>query len=315
MSHKGRVKLTDRAMELAKKLLGANPTPARLEKLLEQMKETPMPLDEQDRDLGRTVHRSIQDPQKQREARERLEDRIAANRAMGLDPQAPPIEETAVETTPAGPRDFDSIDAATEAFKKAYTTPDPDIALAPAPVAPPAAPEPASEADAIEAAKSAGLRRVNEIAEALERKTLQRMPELRNAGRSLKSLDDAASVLIAELDLGDRDAIVQVCQEHGLANWVVLLGAVKRMADLQELNAGEFQDSWLNRQTTGGTPASSKQEMCVMCGGQIPPDPVRKNRIACCNKHGSGFAEHTAGCPLASLQMVKGKWVTVPVTA
>lgn len=333
MSKHGRVRLTERAMDLARELLGTNPTPARVEKFLEaaftRVKEVPMPLDDQDRDLGRTVHRAhahaellnrdspenleaalgnLDEAAQRRSAnaRDRLQDKIAENEARGLHRNAPPPEEEPVETSPSMPYvPADPAEPPTNA----------PLAVAPAPLAAPAAPEPADDAAAIDAAKRTGLGRVAVVAESLERRVLQKMPAIRAAGRSLKTLEDAADVLIAELQPNHQDALRQVCQEHGLANWVVLLGAAARMADLQELNAGEFEDAWLNRQSARGTATSIKEEICQMCGGVLPPDPVRKNRVACCNNHGSNRLDHTAGCALAQRQMVKGSWVTVPTPA
>lgn len=340
MSHRGRVKLLESSMLLAEVLLDGNPTPKRVDGLLlelqtrrERMKEADMPLDEQDRELGRRPLRAqehaeilqaqapahlrdeahielavagVNESRQRRDAegRQRVQEKIAENEARGLHRNAPALEEEAVETPGSEQREQPEPAPA-----------DPPVAVAPAPVAPAPAPEPPSDAEAIEAAKVAGLRRVSQVAEGLERKTLQRMPAIRAAGRTLKTLEEAADVLIAELQPNHQDALRQVCDEHGLANWVVCLGAIARMADLQELNAGEFEDAWLNRQTArSGTAASAREERCQMCDGVIPPDPIRKNRVACCNRHGSGQVEHTAGCPLASLQMVKGKWVTVPAS-
>lgn len=229
------------------------------------------------------------------ESREVIQDKIAANEAKGLHRTAPPIEEEAAESP-------------SQAV--------PSIEIERGPQAPQglmdADAQSGDEAAAIESLKRTGLRKTRDVAEHLERGALAKLPKLRSAGRSLKTLEEAADVLIAELEPNHIDAILQVCQEHGLPNWVVILGAIARMADLQELNAGEFRDEWVNRPSSRvGTSAAPKIEVCQLCGQVIPG--ARKGQVACCNAHGSGKVEHTAGCPLVHVQMVKGAWVTVAV--
>lgn len=328
MSRSKVVKIGDAIADKVRTLLGGqNPTPKRIETLLEELEqrraapppEAPMPLDPGDIEQGRTVHRpqeharilnqgdpenlraaleNLDDAERSRasEARERLNDRIAANEAKGLHRTAPPIEEETVEEPPIA--QMTAADAAE--------------LISPPLAHPETASIPTDEADAIEAVKRAGLRKTRDVAEHLERGALAKLPRLRSAGRSLKTLEEAADALIAELEPNHIDAILQVCQEHGLPNWVVILGAIARMADLQELNAGEFRDEWVNRPSSRvGTSTAPKIEVCQLCAQVIPG--ARKGQVACCNAHGSGKVEHTAGCPLAHVQMVKGQWTTVAV--
>lgn len=323
-----RLKLEVPVLQVVESLLGGQrPTAKRLLTLLGEltqrrarMEEAKMPLDEQDVDLGRTPYRArahaeqlnpdpanldaalgnLTDAEQRRAAtsRERLNDTIAANEARGLHRTAPPIEEDPAVVDPERPNQPTSDPAVS----------DPPIDRGGGP----STTSPAQlEVDEIERRKTAGIRRTREVAEGLERGVLQRMPTLGLQGRSLKTLEGAAEVLIAELQPNHQDAIRQVAREYQMDAWVVILGAVARMADLQELHAGEFEDHWKNRQGSGATPASAKAEICQMCGGEMPPDPVRRNRQFCCNRHGSEQIEHTEGCALASRKMVTGAWVTV----
>ena len=323
-----RLKLEAPVLQVVESLLGGQrPTAKRLLGLLGEltqrrgrMEEANMPLDDQDRELGRVPHRArahaellnrdnpdnldaalgnLSDAEQRQahEAAERLADRIAENEAKGLHRHAPALEE----------------DPTMDADRPNHPKPDPP--LPDPPIDSGGGPSTTSsaqlEADEIERRKTAGIRRTREVAEGLERGVLQRMPVLGLQGRSLKTLEGAADVLIAELQPNHQDAIRQVAQEYQMDAWVVILGAVARMADLQELHAGEFEEHWKQRQGSGATAASAKAEICQMCGGEIPPDPVRKNRVACCNRHGSNQVEHTEGCALSALKMVKGRWVTV----
>lgn len=317
-----RLKLDAPVLQVVESLLGGQrPTAKRLLDLLGEltqrrarMEEATMPLDEQDVELGRTPYRArahaaqlnpdpanldaalgnLTDAAERRAAdsRDRLHDTIAANEARGLHRTAPPIEEDPTVDT----KRPDETDAVLPSFPGE---------LPPQPNA-----QSGDEIAEIERRKSAGIRRTREVAEGLERGVLQRMPTLGLQGRSLKTLEGAAEVLIAELQPNHQDAIRQVAQEYQMDAWVVILGAVARMADLQELHAGEFEEHWKNRQGSGATPASAKAEICQMCGGEMPPDPVRRNRQFCCNRHGSDQIEHTEGCALASRKMVQGAWVT-----
>lgn len=323
-----RLKLEEPVLRMVESLLGGQrPTAKRLLGLLGElaqrrgrMMEAEMPLDDQDRELGRVPHRprahaellnrgnpenldaalgnlTEAEQRQTREAKQRIEEKIAQNEASGLHRTAPPIEEEPPVNTdrPNHPKPDPPV-------------PEPPIDSGGGPGTTSTA---QMEADEIERRKTAGIRRTREVAEGLERGVLQWMPALGLQDRSLKTLEGAADILIAELQPNHQDAIRQVAQEYQMDAWVVILGAVARMADLQELHAGEFEEHWKNRQGTGATPASAKAEICQMCGGEIPPDPVRKNRVACCNRHGSNQVEHTEGCALSALKMVKGRWVTV----
>lgn len=321
-----RLKLDTPTLEVVESALGGlKPTQKRLLGLLAELAQRRAgtwkedPVDEDDIEKGRTpyrarehaVHLNRNTPEnldaalsslteaQQRHAiqgQERLADRIATNEASGLHRTAPVTEEDPPMTDTERP------------------TPSPESAVSDPPT------QDDADAAEIERRKAVGIRRTRDVAEGLERGVLQRMPTLRLHGRSLKTLEDAAEVLIAELQPIHQDSIRQVCQEHSMDAWVLILGAVARMADLQELHAGEFEEHWKNRQSAGGTAASAKVEVCQMCGGELPPDPVRRNRTACCSRHGSGQVQHTqpgestsqpGGCPLRHRQMVKGAWVTV----
>ena len=85
----------------------------------------------------------------------------------------------------------------------------------------------------------------------------------------------------------------------------MILGQVVRAADLNELAAGEFSPDWLNQDGRGA--AVSQGERCLECGHAIPN--ARKGQVACCNNHGSNKTEHTAGCPLEHVAMLRGQWV------
>lgn len=316
-----RLKLEAPVLRVLESLLeGQRPTAKRVLGLLGEltrrrasMEEAKM-LDEQDRELGRVPHRASdharllnKDPdnleaaqaglaeaqtRREAQARERIQEKIAENEAKGLHRTAPAIEEEPLVETE---RPKDAIPDLPEHLRTTLPPSPPD--------------QPVDEAAEIERRKTAGMRRTREVAEQLERGFLQKMPGLRLQGRTLKTLEDAAEVLIGELQPNHQDAIRQVAQEYSMDAWVVILGAVARMADLQELHAGEFEDHWKNRQGSGATAASAKVEICQMCGGEMAPDPIRKNRVACCNAHGSGKVEHSDGCALSHLKMVAGQWV------
>ena len=163
----------------------------------------------------------------------------------------------------------------------------------------------------IDALKRVGLAKTRELVATRERQGLQRLPAIRASGSRLRTLEEAAEVLIAELEPNHQDAIAQIVLEIGHPNWVIILGAVARMADLQELHAGDFQADWTNR-GAGQTKVTAKQEVCEVCAGLIPPDPVRRGRKFCCSRHGSGQIAHSDDCPNADRQMKMGQWVTVP---
>ena len=312
------IRITGDLADKVRSLLGgANPTPKRVDALLAELEarrqpreEPAMPLDQEDLDKGRQIFRAgelaerlnAEDPEnleaaranlaeargrQTHEARERLADRIAANEARGLHRNAPSIEEAPVDTE--APPPTPPVSAQTETTAANQALPDDDAA-------------------AVDAAKAALLPKTKGVAETLERRALQKMPQLVSKGRSLKTLEEAASVLIAELEPNHQDALYQVAYEHSLPAWVVILGAIARMADLQELNAGEFDERWMNREHSRvGTAVAPKVEVCGLCGHVIPG--ARKSQQFCCNKHGSGQVPHSDGCTLSHVVMVKGQWV------
>lgn len=265
---------------------GANPTPRRMGKLLDELADRRRtPVDQDDREAGRTPHRRVA-PLDPEEAQRRLAERMEANQAMGLNPNAAPIEDVPGASA-----------LAVEGAEVPHIIPLGDSIP--------------DDAEAIERLKATGLPRTRQVFEERERRVLQQMPVLRAAGRTLRTLEEAAEVLIAELQPNEQDEIRQCCQENDLANWVVILGSVSRMAALKELHAGEFDPDWRNRGSGGAGKATAREEVCEMCGGLIPPDPIRRGRRFCCSRHGSEQVAHSEGCALASRQMVKGAWVTV----
>ena len=159
--------------------------------------------------------------------------------------------------------------------------------------------------DAAEAAAIAA--RTKEYAEHDQRvreKLLARPASTLKRGR-IASLNEAAEILLRELDLGHADRVREIARENGWEPWVVILGQVVRAADLNELAAGEFSPEWLNRD--GRETAVSSKEICLMCGHAIPG--ARKGQSACCSRHGSGKVEHNDDCPLTHVVMFKGQWV------
>jgi hypothetical protein len=161
----------------------------------------------------------------------------------------------------------------------------------------------AAQGELIDAAKAS----YTAFDEARRRKVLQRpVAAMRRASR-IENLTEAARVLIAELDPRQQEAIDQVATENGWPPWVVVLGAVARSADLQELIAGDMRPEWLN-QSDHVEKAAAEVAKCVRCGGVIP-NP-RRGQVACCSRHGSGQDEHSDGCALAHLKAVGDGWFT-----
>lgn len=137
------------------------------------------------------------------------------------------------------------------------------------------------------------------------RETLLARPTSMLKRSRIASLNEAADILLRELDPPHADRIREIARENGWEPWVVILGQVVRAADLNELAAGEFSPEWLNR--TGRDSAVSATETCLMCGYAIPG--ARKGQTACCNDHGSGKVDHTEACVLGHVVLFKGQWV------
>lgn len=232
------------------------------------------------------------------EAHRQLAEKVEANRAAGLDPRRPPVEEDVIVTTPLEG----------DETRSPGNLPDP-------PTPPPAEgvpdPDPRQEGDRIDTVLSRATARVAERHEAAQRRALQALPRILRAGSRERTLEESAEILIAELQPGEQDSIRNVMQDDQLPNWAILLGAVRRIVAINELNAGDFDPDWLSRDPRQPTAGRARAEICQTCGGEMPPHPVLRNRVACCNKHGSGFIDHTEGCALAHRQMRAGQWVTV----
>lgn len=129
---------------------------------------------------------------------------------------------------------------------------------------------------------------------------------LRRATR-IETLTEAAHILLAELDAQQRDRVLEISQENSWPPWVVVLGAVARSADLQELLTGDFKEDWLSRpeRSEHAAPAGAK---CEVCGGTIPD--ARRGQRFCCSAHGSEKTWHSEGCALSYLTKTDaGSWI------
>lgn len=310
--------------KLTSALGGKRPTARRLMELLAKG----APMDKSDIEQGRTpysprVHAEtiggdvgemvshVEDARQRRQAdgKERIASRIEEHRARGLDPSAPPEDPAAAvlaeDDSMAGAASPPSITPTVIHQDETSFVVD-------------MGPGPGNETAEIERLKAAGMAKTREVADTLERRVLQRMPQIAQAGGKLRSLEEAAEILIGELQPNHVDAIRQVCLEHTLEPWVVILGALARMADLQELHTGEYDPSWTNRAPGGTRPASIKEQRCEVCQGVLPTDARRGQRY-CCSFHGSNRLDHSppemGGCSLSHLQMVGGKWVDTQARA
>jgi hypothetical protein len=287
------LKLTGELAEKARALLkGKRLTAHRLDGLLDELTERrqTMPHDISDIEQNRVPHRSAGvDPQA---AQARLQERIEANRAAGLDPLAPPVDDTLQppETPVEGDEDR------TPQHQAPPIDP-PEIAAAPA-----------ADLDEIERRKQAGVTRFRQAMESTERKVIQQAPGLLARGRSLATLEEAAAILFAELQPGVQDAFRQFCLEQSLDSWVVFLGAIQRVADLQEFTALDFEPHHLNRVGTV-SPSMAAPGTCERCGVAIPQNPERRGQRFCCSRHGSEQNEHSEGCAGAHMVQVRGRWV------
>lgn len=160
------------------------------------------------------------------------------------------------------------------------------------------------EAEAAEAAEIAEAR--TRAHQGLGKKMAQVTRQPRHAPRKsrIQSLTEAAEILLTELDVTQRDRCHDIARDLNVPVWAVLLGAVARAADLQELIAGEMKPEWLNNPDRREVP---KQEVCGTCHFPIPN--ARRNQAFCCSHHGSEKTEHSPGCVLGHVVMVKGEWV------
>lgn len=319
MSRKNRLNLPTTLKDKFSDLLGGKtPTTERLLKMLDR-KELPM-MDKDDVEKGREpltpqMHAGIvaaassvpideaatvafaQENQARRieTGRTTLADRIEANRARGLNADAPPEDPVAAEL-------------ADEAATPSWTGPEMTVTSS-TPTSFTAAPATGPADAEIERMKAEGIAAMRGHTEKLERDTLQRLPQiLRGGGGRLRSLEEAASILISEMQPSHQDAINDVVRETGKEPWQIVLGALALSADRQELHAGEFDPEWLNRGPGGGRPASVKEQKCQACGGVLPGD-ARRGQQFCCSFHGSNRFDHNEDCSLRHLEMRQGRWV------
>lgn len=126
---------------------------------------------------------------------------------------------------------------------------------------------------------------------------------IRKPGR-LETLDEAANILIAELDASQRDRVEEIARENGFPVWVVVLGSVARAADLQELASGEFKPDWLSK----GADSTTKMAgaiLCQRCQHEIPN--ARRGQQFCCSRHGSEKDDHNDDCPLKHIVKVSDR--------
>lgn len=133
----------------------------------------------------------------------------------------------------------------------------------------------------------------------------QPVSTLRKASR-IETLTEAATILLAELDPPQRDLILQIAAENTWPPWVVVLGAVARAADLQELMAGEFKPEWMS-QSEKSEHVIAGDAKCLQCHGAIPN--ARRGQLYCCSKHGSEQFEHSEDCGLGYRQFLNGSWI------
>ena len=125
----------------------------------------------------------------------------------------------------------------------------------------------------------------------------------RMAGRAI-TLDEAASVLVAELDPSEQDNVLRIAEENHWPVWVVMLGAVAQQSKLQLLLDGDFRSEWLNSTSPASQPTAAT---CVQCGQVIPG--ARRGQVACCSRHGSQKDDHNEGCVLGHIMMIGGRWI------
>jgi hypothetical protein len=255
-----------------------------------------MALDDQDVELGRRpVRRAAMDPET---ARERLE----AARAQRPRPTVPDDD-----PGPAEPATEAEAPGSGEAWPGVT-----EQRVAQALLTPPPVEDDDHQVEEIKARAGTAFR---DTVEKLERGALRRLGTLKRRATRLETLTDAAEALIGELDQNHQEAIRMVGDDMGLPAWVVILGAVARLADLKELNAGEFNQEWLSKDARASEARKDTvAPTCMMCHLEIPNG--RRGQQACCNAHGSGRPEHSPGCPLAEHVLFQGRWTkvrTVPI--
>lgn len=281
------LKLTPAISEQARTVLGGRRlTALRLRDLLDELTErrkTPMAnLDESDRENHREPWRGPGiDPAI---AEENLRAAMDKARAHGVDPNALRGEDD--EGLPEAPSPIGNPLAVDRPLAKTIT----------------------DDAEEISRLKAEGLSRFRETIDRTERKALHEVSSLKGRPRSLATLEDAASILIAELEPGAQDALRQFCLEAHVEPWVVAVASMQRVADLQEFTGLDFTDRQLNRGDTVGKSVVAPGE-CQRCGVTIPPNPEKRGQLFCCSFHGSERDDHSPGCPGEHVVMVRGRWV------
>ena len=136
-----------------------------------------------------------------------------------------------------------------------------------------------------------GIRRLLALAEESVR-LKAKLAVLPHTAVKLPTLEDAADLLLSVMELHHQDQVKDTAIDLRYPKWVIMLGAVGRVADHRELNAGEFAPAWLNR--PAGVEAEPDVRHCERC--HLPIPNARRGQSACCNKHGSGQDAHSDGC-------------------
>lgn len=147
-----------------------------------------------------------------------------------------------------------------------------------------------------------------DVDDTMRRKVLKRpLAGLLRKPSRLETLDEAANILIDELDPQQRDRVEEIARENGFPVWVVVLGSVSRAADLQELASGDFKSEWLNKGTTSDTTKPQAAPKCMHCGFEIPG--ARRGQQACCSRHGVNQDAHNEDCPIKHVVKIGERWV------
>jgi hypothetical protein len=108
------------------------------------------------------------------------------------------------------------------------------------------------------------------------------------------TLEAAADLIVSILQPGHQDQVRDAAFELAWPKWVLLAGAVARACDNQELRAGEFSPDWLNSPEL--VRPARELPRCQRCGVEMPWG--RRGQMSCCNRHGCGYDEHSADCPV-----------------
>lgn len=300
MSNKGPVRFTPALTDQARRLLlGLNPTPARVAGLLSEL--------ETRRATPPEVHMETPDPDILRDRQEdealgrqpvrRLSvapEDAAARLAAAQSRRPPVLEDGAGAAQPIGDDAARTttgleIGATGTHLESEHVVSDEAI-------------------DKLRAEIAAGAFRGH--METVERKAIARLPGAMRASTRAGSLDDAARMLLAEMQPNHQDAVQRTSEDLGWPLWAVILGAVAHVADLQELAGGNVEAHWIDGTRPGTSSRRTAPSTCIRCLAEIPD--ARPGQQACCNLHGSGKDEHSEGCRLKHRLRVKGEWVDIP---